>query len=151
TRGSFPGLPNVLPTSPARITALLEQVRGSRLAFTPDGRTVVFQIAPPKAETDQAKRAKKKPEDMPKNGLGIMDLATGVVSRIERVRSFQVPEEGPSYLAYHLDLKPEQLKDVLKSEAKTDDQRQRTPRTGAPPSSQGKAKTYGSDLVLRNL
>jgi dipeptidyl aminopeptidase/acylaminoacyl peptidase len=151
TRGSFPGLPNVLPTSPARITALLEQVRGSRLAFTPDGRTVVFQIAPPKAETDQAKRAKKKPEEMPKNGLGIMDLATGVVSRIERVRSFQVPEEGPSYLAYHLDLKPEQLKDVLKSEAKTDDQRQRTPRTGAPPSSPGKAKTYGSDLVLRNL
>src|SRR5262249_48776441 len=45
----------------------------------------------------------------------------------------------------------EEQKDASKAEAKKDDQRQRPARTGVPASQQGKSKTYGSDLVLRNL
>src|SRR5918912_1825627 len=57
-------------------TAPLQQPgAASTLAFTSDGRFLVFQIFPTKAETDKAKRQKKKPEEMPKNGLGIMDLS----------------------------------------------------------------------------
>src|ERR1700754_1543652 len=48
-----------------------------RPVFTADGRYVVFQVQPTKAVTDKAKREKRKPEEMPKNGLGILDLTTG--------------------------------------------------------------------------
>ena len=75
--------------------------------FTADNRFVVFQILPAKAETEKAKKEKKKPEEMPKNSMGIMDLASGEVARVERVKSFQVPEEGAGFIAYLLEPKPE--------------------------------------------
>ncbi|HKP87913.1 MAG TPA: hypothetical protein VJZ26_17555, partial [Blastocatellia bacterium] len=49
--------------------------------FTADSRFIAFQILPAKAEVEKAKKDKKKPEDMPKNALGIMNLATGEVAR----------------------------------------------------------------------
>src|SRR3990170_4576128 len=51
--------------------------RGEDPRITPDGRFVVFTIKPAKADVDQAKKEKKKPEDQPKNGLGIMALPDG--------------------------------------------------------------------------
>src|SRR5262249_51864646 len=58
---------------------------GRGMAFTPDGQTLVFQITPTKAESDKAKKSKKS-EDLPRNSLGLLDLNTGKVLRIERVR-----------------------------------------------------------------
>src|SRR5437773_10957888 len=47
---------------------------------------------------------------MPKNALGLMDLSSGQVARIERVKSFQVPEDGSGFIAYLLEPKPDQKK-----------------------------------------
>ena len=47
---------------------------------------------------------------MPKNALGIMDLSNGQVTRIERVKGFQVPEDGAGWLAYALETKVEEKK-----------------------------------------
>ncbi len=74
--------------------------RGRGAAITADGKFAVFTVVPPKAETDKAKKDKKKPEEMPKNGLGILDLATGKVTIIARVKSFSVPEDGGHFVAY---------------------------------------------------
>lgn len=74
--------------------------RGIQLSFTRDSRTVVFSSFPKKAETDQAKRDKKKPADMPKGGLRILELASGKVVRVENVKSFQVPSKGDGFIAY---------------------------------------------------
>jgi dipeptidyl aminopeptidase/acylaminoacyl peptidase len=116
-----------------------------RPVFTADSRFLVFQILPAKAETEKAKKDKKKPEDMPKNAMGVMDLATGEVARIERVKNFKVPEDGAGFIAYLLEpkreaAKPDEKKDEKKPEA-------------APASTERKRekKEYGSDLVLRNL
>jgi dipeptidyl aminopeptidase/acylaminoacyl peptidase len=76
------------------------------LAVTPDSRFVVFTLAPPKAEVEKARKAKKKPEEMPKNALGILDLTTGKVERIERVRRFALAEEGSRYVAYVVEPAP---------------------------------------------
>src|SRR5262245_16103539 len=57
---------------------------GGRPFFTADSRFVVFQTQPAKADTEKARKEKKKPEEMPKNGIGIMDLSTGEVTRIDR-------------------------------------------------------------------
>src|SRR5581483_9686255 len=67
---------------------------GITIAFTRDSRFVLFSTYPPDAEVEAAKRAKKKPDEMPKNGLAIMDLTNGSVKRVERVKSFHVPEDG---------------------------------------------------------
>jgi hypothetical protein len=82
----------------------------ARPVFTADSRFLVFQILPTKAETDKAKREKRKPEDMPKNALGIIDLSTGETARVERVKSFQVPENGPALIAYLMEPKKEEKK-----------------------------------------
>lgn len=127
-----PGAENFIPPS-------------ARLAFTADARFLIFQIHPQKAETDKAKRDKRRPEDMPKNGMGIMDLATGEVTRIEGVKSFQVPEEGSGFVAYLLEAKKEERKAEPPSADKKPE------NAGATASASKKKKEYGTDLILRNL
>ncbi|HSL53493.1 MAG TPA: hypothetical protein VK868_03820, partial [Pyrinomonadaceae bacterium] len=77
-----------------------EQARLLRPVFTADSRFLVFSTEPTKAEVTKAKKEKKKPEEMPKNGLSIMDLSNGTVTRIERVKTFRVPEDGSGFIAY---------------------------------------------------
>ena len=86
---------------------LAAQARLVRPVFTADSRFVVFSIEPTKAEINKAKKEKKKPEDMPKTGLGIMDVSTGAVTRVEKVKNFQVPEDGSGFIAYLLEPQPE--------------------------------------------
>ncbi len=121
---------------------------GSRTAFTADGRAVLFTIAPTKAAIDQAKKARKRPEEMPKNALGIMDLTTGRVTRIERVKDFQVPEEGGSFFAYRREPQVEEQRPPRRPD---------TPPPTTPAASSAARRRrpprpeQGSDLVLRNL
>ena len=136
-----------------------EQARLMRPVFTADSRFVVFGIEPTKAELNKAKKEKKKPEDMPKNGLGIIDLSNGAVTRVERVKTFRVPEDGSGFFAYLLEAKPEEKpKPAEPSTGGTGTE----PTAGAPgrptesgstaPSrgGRGKKKEYGTELVLRN-
>ncbi|HET9530653.1 MAG TPA: prolyl oligopeptidase family serine peptidase [Blastocatellia bacterium] len=120
---------------------------GARLAITADSRFAVFQILPTKAEMEKAKKEKKKPEDMPKNALGIMDLATGEVARVEKVKSFQVPEDGAGFIAYLLEPRPEEKK----ADEKKDEKKPEAAPAPAGRRSREKKKEYGSDLVLRSL
>src|SRR6266446_6427217 len=119
---------------------LAAQARLVRPLFTADNRFVVFSIEPTRAEVNKAKKEKKKPEEMPKNALGIMNVSSGQVTRIERVKSFQVPEDGSGFIAYLLEPKSEPPRGGSP-----------TVREGSPSSSsRAKKKEYGSDLVLRN-
>jgi len=93
--------------------------RGRGAVLTVDAKFVVFTIAPVKAEVDQAKKDKKKPEEQPKSGLGIMDLATGQVTVVDRVKSFKAPEESGACVAYLLEpplKKPDEKKEPEKKE-----------------------------------
>ena len=119
---------------------------GGQLAFTADSRFLAFTVFPTKDEVKQARKLKKKPEEMPKNSLAVMDMSSGQVAKIERVKRFQVPEEGSGFIAYLLEPKPDAKRDERKPDAsaeKEPEQNQARPR--------GKKKEYGSDLVLRNL
>ena len=120
---------------------IAEQARLLRPLFTADSRFLVFGTEPTKAEVAKAKKEKRKPEEMPKNGLGIMDLATGTVTRIERVKTFRVPEDGAGFIAYLSE---------PGSEAKPTATDSNPPSPGPRPG-RSKKKEYGSDLVLRNL
>lgn len=80
--------------------------RGYNATVSNDSRYVVFKIKPFFKDTREAKIKKKKPEEMPKDSLGILDLATLNVRKISKVKSFKMPEDGAGWLAYQLEEKP---------------------------------------------
>jgi hypothetical protein len=124
---------------------------GGMLNITPDSRWLIFQIAPTRADNEKARKEKRRPDEMPRNALGVMDLTTGEVTRIERVRNFQVPEDGAGFIAYQLEPKtPERKTDAAAATEKT--QPPAAPAGGRGAAAGGQRRTeYGSDLVLRNM
>jgi len=130
-----------------------EQARLVRPVFTADSRFLVFTTEPTKVEVAKAKKEKKKPEDMPKNGLSIMDLSNGTVTRVERVKTFRVPEDGAGFIAYLMEAakpeeKPSASPSPQESPAAEASPSPATPRTASGRS--GKKKEYGTELRLRN-
>jgi dienelactone hydrolase len=138
--------------------------RGRAPVLTVDGKFVVFTVAPLKAEVDKAKKEKKKPEEQPKNGLGIMNLATGETTTVERVKSFKVPEEAGTHVAYLLEpplKKPEEKKDEAKKEEAKPGEPKKEPEVKPEakkeepkkeePKKEEKKKEPGNDLVIREL
>ena len=69
-------------------------------AITADSRSVIFSIEPAPMAVETARRAKKKPADHPKSTLAILDLRSGNVTRVERVRSYSIAPKGASIVAY---------------------------------------------------
>lgn len=128
------------------------QARMLRPTFTADSKFVVFGTEPTKAELNKAKKDKKKPEEMPKNGLGIIDLSNGNVTKIERVKSFLVPEDGAGFIAYLMEAPlPERAnpppKETAAGETATPAQ---TPAARPQPGRANRKKEYGTELVLRD-
>ncbi len=144
-RGYRPPTPPPDASDPAATAAFLAQGRLLRPIFSADSKYIFFNIEPTKAELLKARKDKKKPEDFPKNALGIMDLASGKVNRVERVKSYQVPEDGSGFVAI--------LKEAAKEEKKAETPTPTPPATPAVPpiKPQTKKKDYGTDLVLHNL
>ncbi|TVT39044.1 prolyl oligopeptidase family serine peptidase [Hymenobacter setariae] len=96
----------------------LRQVsRGDSALFTADSRYAVFSIKPRYQDVRQARIKKKKPDQMPKDSLGIYTLATGKLTKYANVKSFQVAEEA-SAVAF-LALKPTSKDSVKKAPVDT--------------------------------
>src|SRR5258708_29675843 len=74
-------------------------VRGPKIEFSGDGNFLVCQTFPTKADVAAAKKAKKRPEEMPKNGLAVVTLATGAVVRIDSVKSYAVSDDAGGRVA----------------------------------------------------
>src|SRR5260221_8558143 len=84
-----------------KTNAEIHAARGRDPNFTSDGHFVTFALAPYKKDVDQGRKAKKKPEDMPKNGVGVVDLTKGTATVLsEHVKSFRVPDETPQVIVY---------------------------------------------------
>ena len=71
-----------------------------RISFTGDSAYAVCTTYPLKADTDNARKEKKKPEEMPKGGLVIVDLATFASTRVQAVKTVQVPAKAGAWIAY---------------------------------------------------
>jgi dienelactone hydrolase len=114
--------------------------RGEAGAFSDGERFVVFRLKPSKEAVKQARKEKKKPDEMPQDSLGVLDLTTGRIVRIALLKSFKMPEKSGGWLAYHHGKEP-----VKADSAKAPEPSGRT--------SQGKEKKKeeGTTLVLRNL
>ena len=134
------------------------EARGVTIEFSADSRTLVFSTFPAKADADKARKDKKTGDQAPKDGMVIVDLASGHVTRIERVKRFQMAAKASGYLAY-LREAPETPAGAGGPEKKpeggfadSDQQGGRGGRGGrGGGAGRGARPEFGTDLVLRML
>ena len=91
-----------------RSAAVFRAPRGRAPSFSADGRFVVYRVSAPVADVKAAEKAGKTPDQRPKDGLGIVDVADVANARsvtVERVRSFALARDGAT-LAYLLEPSP---------------------------------------------
>ena len=124
--------------------------RGRQAAFTRDGRFAVFLITPELAAVRDAQQEKKKPDAQPKDMLGILDLSTGDVTRVDRVQSFKLPEEAGDWVAYLLE-KPAKAEDADAADETQEETRSESQAEGEDAETEREPKQTGSTLVLRTL
>lgn len=122
--------------------------RGEKMQFSADSKFAAFLIKPFFKDTRLEKIKKKKPADMSKDSLGIINLTTAAIYKVGRVKSFIIPENEGSFLAYQ----KEPLLDTAKKASTV------TPKDSdaedaffADDDVAKKDGKEGSDLVLRNL
>lgn len=96
--------------------------RGFGAVITEDNGFVIFKIRPYQKDLREARIKSKKPEEFPKDSLGIVELGNDSVYKVSEVRSYKTPEKGAGWVAYWME------------------------------KSKGAANgTDGADLVLKNL
>lgn len=77
--------------------------RGYNAVITEDSRYVVFKIKPIFQETRQARIKKKKPDEMVKDSIGILELGKEDIIKIARVKGYKTAEKGFGWVAYQLE------------------------------------------------
>ena len=137
--------------------------RAIRVVFSSDSQYLVASTFASKADTVAARKARKKPADMPKGGLLIIKLDDAQMQRVADVKSFQVPLKGGAWVAYLKEAKVEAPKaPAAKADEKTKptdvdfEDQTRPPRAAATAGAastdpDATKKDYGTELVLRNL
>ena len=147
--GALPPPPIPDPTSTEAPPA-----RGIRVLFTSDNQFLLATTYPAKTETEKGRKDRKPAAEMPKTGLLIVKLSTGEATRVDRVKSMQVPSKGGPWVAYLKEAKPGQA-DPAKpaAEAKPADEGAEDQGRRAAGASGGSSSSqqYGTDLVLRDL
>ena len=103
--------------------------RGYGVTISYDSRFVVCRIRPPFKDTREARIKKKRPDDMPKDSLAILELGRDAVVKIPRVKSYKLPDDSGAWLAYLLEKNEHTIAPKVAEEAAAE----------------------GTDLILRNL
>ena len=133
------GRTEIVQTANPRIRYVVP--RGNRLGFSSNGQFAVGRIVAQKDSVRLLKLKKAKADDMPKDSLFVLDLATGSIEKLSRVKSFAMPSKDGNWLAVHFEKElPEKPKkknpaDTLKTE----------------PPKEKPRKTEGTKLLVKSL
>ncbi|MFT4030977.1 MAG: prolyl oligopeptidase family serine peptidase [Siphonobacter sp.] len=114
--------------------------RAADIKISYDSQWATFKIKPQVEAVKDAKRKKKKKDEMPKDSLGIYSFKTNQVTKIPNVISFKVPEKSGGFIAYQAESKPE----PVKKDTTTAKTRPRKP-------AKKESEENGYRLVLSNL
>src|SRR5690606_19210245 len=60
----------------------------------------IFTLRPGREAVEEARRNRARPADQPRDTLAILDLTTGSITKVARVRSFTIPASGGGWVAY---------------------------------------------------
>lgn len=80
-----------------------EVPRAEMVKFSPTSKFAAFLIKPLYKDIRLAKIKKKKPEEMTKDSLGILNLSTLTLTKIAGVKSYLLPEKSYDFIAYQLE------------------------------------------------
>jgi len=152
--------------------------RGRSAQFSKDGQFAIYLVSPDPDEVKKAKAAKRKTEDQPKSRLEIYNLKSKKVTKIERIRSMQLPAKAGGWVAYlkekkssmpvtpvkaekptttkpktKIEKKPPAKKTTAKKPAVKPKKAKATSKqtTSKKSKSRTSRRTPGSELVIRNL
>lgn len=114
--------------------------RGSGFSFTADNAYAIGKIAPQKDSVRVMKLKKKKADELPKDSLFILQLSSGKLEKLARVKSFAFPSERGSWIAVHFE------KEIAKKPDPTDSIKSDSTKKGEKPK-----KTDGTKLLVRSL
>ncbi|MFN8206540.1 MAG: prolyl oligopeptidase family serine peptidase [Bacteroidales bacterium] len=97
--------------------------RGYDARFAATEEFLVFKIKPGYQQTRKARLAKKKPEEMPADSLGIILLAKDSFLKLPQVKSYLLPEKQGNWLALSLqkeltEMKPKDSVSIVDSSRK---------------------------------
>ena len=74
--------------------------RATGAKISEDGTKLFFRIVPLFQETRQAKIDKKKPNEMPKDSIGILDLASGKIEKHPFIKNFKTGDKLTGFVAF---------------------------------------------------
>ena len=114
--------------------------RGNGFLFTPDDTYAVGKIAAQKDTVRALKLKKKKGDDLPKDSLFILHLASGKLEKLARVKSFATPTEKGSWIGIHFE------KEIASKESSTNSAASDSTKKVEKPK-----KTDGTKLLVRSL
>ena len=75
---------------------------GAGARFTDDSQFAIFRVLPNKELVKKLQKEKKKPEEMPKSQLRMLNLQSGRVITIDNVTSFKLPRDHSGWVAFLL-------------------------------------------------
>ncbi|MFN0035809.1 MAG: prolyl oligopeptidase family serine peptidase [Saprospiraceae bacterium] len=111
--------------------------RSTEAQFSDDSKWLVFKIKPALDTLKALRRKKVKDEDLPKDTLGIFELASGKLEKIPRLKNFSLPEKWSGWLAFQCE--PEKP-----APAKKDTAAAKTDTTKIQPTPQPTASAVGN-------
>ena len=114
--------------------------RGMGFSFSSDDAFAVGKIAPQKDSVKVMKLKKKKADDMPKDSLFILQLSSGKLEKLARVKSFATPSEKGSWIAILFE------KEIAKKANPVDSTQSDSTKKAEKPK-----KTDGTKLLVRSL
>lgn len=91
----------VIQTSDAKYKKIIP--RGYSAVITEDSRFVICKIKPYFRDTREAKIRKRKPADMPKDSVAIIELGKEDIFKKDRVKGFKTPAKSSGWVAYQLE------------------------------------------------
>ena len=112
--------------------------RADTARFTADSKFAAYLIRPFYKDTRQAKIKKKKPEEFPKDTLGIITLSNKATIKVPSIRSFKIADKA-SVIAYLAS------SDTIKKPKANDTSKKAVAATIAPPVKEG------ADLTVKQL
>jgi dipeptidyl aminopeptidase/acylaminoacyl peptidase len=115
--------------------------RGSEWNFSHDSQFAVGKVSPQYDSVRVLKLKKTKAEDMPKDSLFILNLSSGEIEKLARVKSYAIPEKKGNWLAIHFE------KEIASSEPL---EIKEDTNLLAPPIPKIR-KSEGTKLLIRNL
>ncbi|MFN2317759.1 MAG: prolyl oligopeptidase family serine peptidase [Gemmatimonadales bacterium] len=141
----FTGRPQLQPGATAGTGAAFTAAAAQ---WAPTGSHAAFLVYPNMDASERARRARTRPADAPKNGLGVFTAATGTVEVIPRVRTFELPSEAGSVLIHHMEADSGTTTPPARPDSAA--------RAGAAPDSAGRPAAPrrpdpGTTLVIRDL